>query len=183
MTLKEIASTANVDDSTVRRWAAKASGKMPEISGKMTKARETSVAADFALEEVIAIIRAGGNDTLANLLVENATVPGPSPFRQVALSGKALEQLRLMVKAGGNAERIAMYLVGIPEARIQETPRTPLGLPVNPEVTALTERLMDGVSTKDDRQVRAVAHKAVHNAAVRQASDRLNQKLNFGGDL
>lgn len=60
---------------------------------------------------------------------------------------------------------------------------TPLGLPVSPEVAALADSLLDGVTSKDRRQVHAVASKVLAQAASRQAVDQLNGKLSFGGAL
>lgn len=72
MTIKEVADTANVTEKTVRGWITKASVELPELSGKTTEARRKGIAARFTLPETIAIIRAGGNETLALLLEENA---------------------------------------------------------------------------------------------------------------
>jgi hypothetical protein len=97
MILREISSIGNVDESTVRRWATLASGKLPEISGKMAKARETSIAADFTLPETIAIIRAGGNETLANLLAENAARKATAPSLPTA---QEMRECRLLAEKG-----------------------------------------------------------------------------------
>ncbi len=71
MTIKEIAKLTGKSESTIRNWLA--SAKTAEISAKIAEARKTSKPSDFTLEETIAIIRAGGNDTLADLLQDNAT--------------------------------------------------------------------------------------------------------------
>jgi len=100
MTLKEIAQLANVGKTTVQDWIKKmnenrsdlnenGSSNLNEIrSGileKIAKARKDSKPADFTLEETIAIVRAGGNETLANLLAENAKAAHPE---QASISGE-----------------------------------------------------------------------------------------------
>ena len=97
MTLVQIAAVANVNEITIRRWAVSASDKMSEISDKMSKARETSVAADFTLPETIAIIRAGGNETLANLLAENAARQTKTPGLPTA---QEMRECRLLAEKG-----------------------------------------------------------------------------------
>ena len=86
MTLNQIAGLAGRDESTVRKWIKSVTGKTPEISGKtpltsgifvhisekISDAKKSSKPAQFTLEETIEIIKAGGNETLANLLLENA---------------------------------------------------------------------------------------------------------------
>ena len=71
MTIKQIAELCQIDESTVRRWIAQASGKMPGLSVKMTEAQRTKKPARFTLTETLAIIRAGGRSTLADLLQKN----------------------------------------------------------------------------------------------------------------
>jgi hypothetical protein len=73
MTVKEIAELCGVDETTVQRWVKKISDcKMQsELSERLTNAGH-GIPADFTLDETLAIVRAGGNDTLANLLAENA---------------------------------------------------------------------------------------------------------------
>lgn len=81
MNLKEIASLTGKNERTIRLWIEKTSEKTSEngsekiskMSEKISEARKTSKPADFTLEETIAIIRAGGNETLANLLMQNAS--------------------------------------------------------------------------------------------------------------
>lgn len=77
MNIKEIASLTGKAESTIRSWVssaktAGASAIIAQVSDKMAEAKKTQKPADFTLEETIAIIRAGGNDTLANLLMQNA---------------------------------------------------------------------------------------------------------------
>ncbi len=71
MTLKEIAKTANITARTAQLWAKKAGEKFSSVREKISSAGHGKPS-DFTLPETIAIIRAGGNETLANLLQENA---------------------------------------------------------------------------------------------------------------
>ena len=70
MNIKEIAKLTGKCETTIRRWIT--SAKMAEASAKMAEAKKTQIPADFTLEETIEIVKAGGNETLANLLAENA---------------------------------------------------------------------------------------------------------------
>jgi len=70
MTIREIAKLTGKSETTVRRWVS--SAKMAHISAKMADASRKKEPADFTLEETITIIRSGGNDTLADLLQQNA---------------------------------------------------------------------------------------------------------------
>jgi predicted transcriptional regulator len=84
MTIKEIARVCGVDRVTVARWAHKltdnpvqnAQAPMQNAQGIAAKLEQAEKSgkepADFTLEETLAIIRAGGNDTLAALLKDNA---------------------------------------------------------------------------------------------------------------
>jgi len=77
MTIKEIARLCGVREQTVRNWTHKAA-KDPtkNLQGLINKLEEAeksgTTPADYTLEETLAIIRAGGNETLASLLAENA---------------------------------------------------------------------------------------------------------------
>ncbi|HOV14887.1 MAG TPA: hypothetical protein PK771_11425 [Spirochaetota bacterium] len=73
MTIKEIAELCGLNSTkTVLNWIKGDGQKLTEIGQKLTKAQETKKPARFNIEEVIEIVRAGGNETLANLLMENA---------------------------------------------------------------------------------------------------------------
>ncbi len=72
MNIKEIAKLTGKSRRAVEYWASKCD-KSSHVCAKIAEARTKKRAADFTLEETIAIIRAGGNDTLADLLHENAT--------------------------------------------------------------------------------------------------------------
>lgn len=101
MTIKQIAAVANVTEKTVRSWIQKASVKLPQISGKTTEARRKGKPAAFTLEETIAIVRAGGNQTLADLLLQNARQTERQYRVNRLPNGKQLEELRRIY---GNAE-------------------------------------------------------------------------------
>lgn len=193
MTIKEIAEIASAGETTIRRWAEIASGKMAGLRAKMAGAQESKKPADFTLEETIAIIRAGGNETLADLLAQNAKEKTTPKKKQVSglPNGKQIEQLRLMMQAGGNQERLAMHLAGMEIRQIgagvqailpgHPGATTPLGHPVSPEAEAMAATLMAGITSRDSRQIHAITKKAIENAASREAIDRLNGKLQFGG--
>lgn len=69
MTIKEIAKLAGRTDQAVRNWLEIAQqNKLVAQTKKLVRGRNT----EFTLEETVAIIRSGGNDTLADLLLENA---------------------------------------------------------------------------------------------------------------
>lgn len=67
MTTKQIAELCGVNESTVLRWAKKASVKMPSIREKLAAAGHGTPAL-FALEEVIESVESGRGKTYANLL-------------------------------------------------------------------------------------------------------------------
>ncbi len=188
MTIKEIAQVANVEERTVRRWAEKAADKMSAIKDKMS-ASSPAYPADFTLPETIATIRAGGNETLADLLEQNAKEK-PAKSRRVngLPNGKQLEQFRLMMQAGGDQARLALHLAGLDvmgqgvnSVLFGHPGTTPLGLPVNPEVSKIVDDLMGNINRKDRAMVNGVANKAIEQAASREAINRLNGRLDFGG--
>ncbi len=72
MTIKEICNLTEKSHQTIGRWVEFAKSKMDTIKSKMDKANPNNPA-DFTLNETIEIIRAGGNNTLADLLFQNAT--------------------------------------------------------------------------------------------------------------
>jgi hypothetical protein len=127
MTVAEIAALCEVDYSTVCRWAKEASGKMPEISCKMQKARETSKPATFAVEETLAIVRAGGKATLAALLEENAAKNLPAPKPRI-LNGKQLEYLYRMTEKKMISPYQVQLLLGVAIPRQNALPEVPASL-------------------------------------------------------
>ena len=72
MTTKEIAEAVGKDERTVARWVSRVSDKMPEVSDKVSKAKATSKAADYNLDETCAIIEIGLGKNAASLFRENA---------------------------------------------------------------------------------------------------------------
>lgn len=71
MKLAQIASLMNKNVKTIRRWAEKAGTKCPTIMDKMSQASTTCKAADFDVNETIEIIKGGGNDNVAGILLDN----------------------------------------------------------------------------------------------------------------
>lgn len=109
MTIKEIAQTANVDKTTVQRWIKRVpDAKRIELDAKCTKAQREQKEADFSLEETLAILRAGGNETLADLLAMNAKaeVTRPSQASQPAKKLPSGAQMTAMLKVYGQAETV-----------------------------------------------------------------------------
>jgi DNA-binding transcriptional MerR regulator len=73
MNIKEIAEITNVNKTTVQRWFKKIpDAKRIEIDAKCIESIKSQKPADFTLDETIEIIKAGGNNTLADLLLENS---------------------------------------------------------------------------------------------------------------
>ncbi len=66
MTIKQVAELCQVDERTIQRWAA--------IAGDKMSSSTSTYPAAFTLPETIAIIKAGGRSTLADLLQEGMTV-------------------------------------------------------------------------------------------------------------
>jgi transcriptional regulator with XRE-family HTH domain len=101
MTMEEIATLCGAGKTTVRRWVDTACAKMAHLRAKMAHAFETKVAARFTLPETIAIIRAGGNETLADLLAQNANQghKAPEPRESEGLSSRDKALIREIVSA------------------------------------------------------------------------------------
>ena len=75
MTIKQVAELCQVDESTIYRWIQKgASAECKASLAKCKAANEENKPARFTLPETIAIIKAGGRSTLADLLQEGITV-------------------------------------------------------------------------------------------------------------
>ncbi|MBE3119264.1 MAG: hypothetical protein IMZ50_10995, partial [Candidatus Atribacteria bacterium] len=70
MTIKQIAELCNVAESTVRSWVRKTADSAV-VSAKIADCRGREPA-QLSVDETLSIIRAGGNDTLADLLAQNA---------------------------------------------------------------------------------------------------------------
>ena len=190
MTIKEIASEANVTEKTLRGWIVKASVKLPKLSGKTTEARRTGVAADFTLEETIAIVRAGGNETLADLLAMNAasSVRGLQVSNQrnraKLPSGAQLKEIRLMAEKGFITKVHVIQALGFGVGNEGHIPIT----------RQIEEKSVSGEEA--ERQLRPVINRFSQKAqetGVRAAlsvqrkeeakrlQDRLNGKLPFEG--
>lgn len=114
MTFRDIAELCGVGETTVRRWANVASRKMADLHAKMADAQKSKRAARFSLPEALAIIRAGGKATLADLLEANAReTAAPRPELERPLSGALLRELRYAVAAGILAPADPRRLLGL----------------------------------------------------------------------
>ena len=71
MTIKEISELTGKSHQTMGRWIKLSISKMDTIKSKMDKGN-TSNPANFNLDETICIIKSGGNNLLADLLLHNA---------------------------------------------------------------------------------------------------------------
>ncbi len=72
MTIKEIAEAVGKGESSVRRWVVKASATMADLSTKVADAQKSNVAAEFDLEETIAIIKSGLGVNASEMFRQNA---------------------------------------------------------------------------------------------------------------
>jgi len=73
MTLQEITNLCGYRSTkTLLKWIHNNGQNLPMIGQKLTEASKTKKPAAFTLEETIEIVRAGGNENLANLLMQNA---------------------------------------------------------------------------------------------------------------
>ena len=185
MTIKEIAKVANVDEVTIRRWAKKASDKMPSVSGKMTGALMTKVAANFTLPETIAIVRAGDNDTLANLLEQNAsetaTAKAPRAASHRLPNGAQMLSLAKIYGSQEAAKRMD-FLIGyspVPPALAKAI----LPAPAEPEAT--TEQmnaLLDEVRAMygpDAKQAKSLGDYVERRELERKQAKIVQDALNF----
>jgi len=129
MTIRQIADLCEAGDQTIRDWIGKTtSPESVEISTKIGEARRTSRAARFALPEVLAIIRAGGKHTLADLLEQNAkgenksrahSKPAPS------LTAALMREYRLSVKDKVLSSSDVRRLLGLAEPAAPSAPVEP----------------------------------------------------------
>jgi hypothetical protein len=190
MTIKQIAELATSGETTIRRWAEKASAKMADISAKMAKARETSVAADFTLPETIAIIRAGGNDTLADLLAENAKKPSHGAAQidgiKAKLNGKQMEVYLRAAIHGVITKAEFKAALGIraelADAVTAIVPRAELPAPNrNPDAVAAALRPLTLLSPKVQRNMLGAGYAQAKREEEKQAQWDQNGKL-FGDE-
>jgi hypothetical protein len=83
MTIREIAELTGKSMRSVVIWirscaeTAQDNAQKPPVRERLETAQKTKKPAEFTLEETIAIIRAGGNELLANLLAQNASATCP----------------------------------------------------------------------------------------------------------
>ncbi len=110
MTIKQIAEICQVDQRTVQLWANKAGENISSIKERISSSTST-YPANYTLDETLAIIRAGGRSTLADLLAENAQ-------RSQPLIGDTLRELIPAITA-------AMTAAMAPLIRELRTPQAP----------------------------------------------------------
>lgn len=130
-TIKGIAALCGVDERTVRRWidalctplggmsreAGHDARPLHAIKQKTLAASAAGTAATFDLPETLAIIRAGGNNTLADLLADNArrkpaiTLDEPRDSLDPALR---LHIAKQAVDSGLYGPAQALAIVGLP---------------------------------------------------------------------
>ena len=98
MTIREIAVLSKVGERTIRRWITTLRTKCPGLADKMSGAQKSGTPADFSLDETIAIVRAGGNGTFADLLKDNVTFAKHEgqPLRIGKLE-EEIQELKMMV--------------------------------------------------------------------------------------
>jgi hypothetical protein len=98
MTIKEIAELCNVDRTTILRWAQKVKDGAicTEISANCTEAQDVKEPAKLGLRAVIAIIRAGGRETLASLLMDNTGRQVPEKPTGLPESGAVFELIGII---------------------------------------------------------------------------------------
>lgn len=110
MTLRQIAELTGKTKRAVEMWAQKACEESSQICEKISQARSNLKPAQFSLEETIAIVRAGGNGLLADLLLQNAKRSEIDSRIHRLPNGKQMEELRLT--AGPKALGILCYMIG-----------------------------------------------------------------------
>lgn len=93
MTLEQIAELTGKTPRTIRNWISTKAKLKPEVfsglSAKISDAEKSKKRAEFTLDETLDIVRAGGNDTLAELLKENAKAKNNESKR---IPGQDLEE-------------------------------------------------------------------------------------------
>ena len=115
MTIKQIADLANVGKATVQDWIKKMNENRSSILKKNTEALKSKKAADFTQMETLEIVRAGGNETLASLLEENAT-RGPVSLNEHLSKGTVRGMILEVVF---EAVKAALELVSPPQPAAQ----------------------------------------------------------------
>lgn len=184
MTIKEIATTANVDRTTVLRWMKKVIGAFCTVIGaKCTEAEKTKVEADFTLEETIAIVRAGGNDTLADLLLANAKESQKPTAKTPKLpNGSQLREIRVMFERQAIDKSQVARLLGLLPSE-PSTPTSPGAVAIipqrDPERVESTLRGLMPQSDKGRGAVYAVATRAVASEESKKAVEKMNGKFPF----
>lgn len=135
MTIRQIADVCEQGESSIRRWIDQASAKMASLSVKMADALKSKKPAQFSLDETLAIIRAGGKNTLADLLAQNAKTTAP---KRAIPCGSQLEAFRKIYGPHEAAKRLD-FLIGYPSGSYQ-TPTAAKPTPSFPALTTTAKR-------------------------------------------
>lgn len=95
MTIKEICSLTGKAKNTVCLWCS----KIEQVSSKIEQAKKTNIPADFTLEEVVEILRAGKvSESLISLLRENAETKNKLTFKVSRNEDLTLSIIQDMIK-------------------------------------------------------------------------------------
>ena len=125
MTIRELADLCEVAESTIRSWITSANSA--EIFAKTAEAQKTSKAARFTLPEVLAIVRAGGKNTLAALLEENAAKSLPAAKPRLP-NGKQTEYLYRLYHEKAISPYQVQLVLGVAAPRERPLPEVPVSL-------------------------------------------------------
>jgi len=185
MTIKQIAEITGKTERSVRLWAKEASEIISHISEIISQAIKTKKPAEFTLEETIAIIRAGGNETLADLLLENArnkpTQPGVDyKLLKTVFNGAALDRFSKIF--GSEAKQIIKHLIGFPtEQPPKQIPEQPQYL-TKEESAHMLHELRDNLLSEDEKKlIYAIRKRKEEKDYIRQITARKQINL-FGGN-
>jgi len=164
MTTHQVADLCEVDEKTIRRWIAKASDKMSGLSDKLSEAEATKKPAHWHLNEVLAIINAGGKHTMAALLAENAKGAVLTARQTTRLpAGAQLRELRLM------AEKRILSAYQVQQVLGVAAPPAALPAPERPATDAEIEEGFTALRTLIANQRQAIPPGAV-DRVVRAAA-------------
>jgi hypothetical protein len=121
MTLENISELLGKSKRTVERLA-QSCDKMTQVGDKIAQAKQSKKPAEFNLEETLSIVRAGGNQILADLLAQNAKAKNNESS---SIAGQDLEEV---ISAAFRAGMKAVQSGVIPASQIPQ-PQKRLPLP------------------------------------------------------
>ena len=137
MTIKEIAGLCEVSESAGRSWIAK-TAESAGLSAKTANSQGKGPAR-FTLEETLAIIRAGGKNTLADLLQENAARHKGIASATRLPNGAQLHEIYRLFHEKALTPAHAQRLLGVAELRQAEPAEPPATIEQAPAGTAETD--------------------------------------------